>query len=837
MTPRTADPQSRASAACTACRIRRTKCIVDSGQSSCDYCQSKGMECTFQALDDRKRPKSKVYLNSLLENIQILEQRLREAGHEPPQFQQSVAQSQPTQRHQRNFSPRDKESSRNIRSTADRPRFQPVTCPDVELHTSLEQDGVHSSPASVDAVLESIQRSSDVLRPDSAGLDSINSHNSVRQRSASEPHQLTNRKSTIWSLIYGPDRFIYDREKGRIHYFSPSTCYKRYLNSDDHATLKPSHLDKHSYRILAEIPVDLESYIMDLFWNRYNNTLCVIDRQAFQNDQSSGGSTYYSVFLHLVCLAMGFRFADESRPGMQQVMLNDSSSVFQREAKFLLDRELEDPRGLTIIQAMLVLSDLECASGRDDVAGMHIATSCRLAFDFGLNLDCSRFGLSSEETKFRKDLLRSCLIYDQAWALYVERPTNMKISDISRSCLTNRVSCLNDSGLFQRKPTDESTGLNGDLHGHILDSLLELSELSSKIQALAQPRLTFGSIADEDRLIDVAALDAKLKSCQQFHVAQLNLHGPYGRYEDALGVEMEKAHVFRTGASDSGNGGALQHLARSVTMNAAMKIAQGFSAYRQRFGTCETGVFSLQQGGTALLALMSTIKVSKETGKRNSGLHHLYMLMEQLREMSRIYNPADLMCRVVKHEMERLEIDFSDLPTPPNTPIYPVSPSTAASAQQPNAEHHSDSGPATKRRRFSTDPDCVTVTCASLPDSAFNQNPAFSAMRSSPQHGVTEVEAPAQPPASLPQAQPSETVPAADTFEPLDPMPDPILDLNSIQPSSWSLGLSDISALFDFQSHDQIGNDMLLPFVPETHYLPGGTDPTLRMLPDVMQYG
>ncbi|EXJ76461.1 uncharacterized protein A1O5_00969 [Cladophialophora psammophila CBS 110553] len=560
---------------------------------------------------------------------------------------------------------------------------------------------------------------------------------------------------------------------------------------------------------------------------------------------------------------MGFRFADKSRPGMQQVILNDSSSVFQREAKFLLDRELEDPRGLTIIQAMLVLSDLECASGRDDLAGMHIATSCRLAFDFGLNLDCSRFGLSTEETKFRKDLLRSCLIYDQAWALYVERPTNMKISDISRSCLTNRVSCLNDSGVVQRKSRNESTGLNGDLHGHILDALLELSELSSKIQALAQPRLTFGSIADEDRLIDVAALDAKLKTWysmlparltwteenlrdaprlffiihQQFHVAQLNLHGPYGRYEDALGVEMEKAHVFCAGTSDSGNGGALQHLARSITMNAAMKIAQGFSAYRQRFGTCETGVFSLQQGGTALLALMSTIKVSKEAGKRNSGLHHLYMLMEQLREMSQIYSPADLMCRVVKHEMERLEIDFSDLPTPPNTPIYPVSPSTATSARQANAERHSESRPATKRRRLSTGPDCVTVTCASLPDSGLNQNPPFSTMRPSPQHEVTEVEAPAPPTASLPQAQPSGTVPAADTFEPLDPMPDPILDLNSIQPSSWSLGLSDISALFDFQSHDQIGNDMLLPFVPETHYPPGWTDSILKMLPDVMQYG
>ncbi|OAP61730.1 hypothetical protein AYL99_03933 [Fonsecaea erecta] len=855
MTPRTTDPQSRASAACTACRVRRTKCIVDPGHASCDYCQSKGMDCTFQALDDRKRPKSKVYLNSLLENIQNLEQRLRAAGHEPPQFQQRATQVQTAQQPRRNISLRDEEPSRKTDRAIENSRSLPISRLENALHPVLEENGAHGSPASASATLESV--------PEPSILASVRSHNSVRQRSGSEPYQISNRQNTVWNTILGADRFIYDRRKGRIHYFSPSTCYKRYQSSNDQGDLELSHLDKHSYKILAEIPMDLENYLMDLFWSRYNSTLCVIDQQAFCNNRATGSSTYYSGFLHLTCLAMGFRFADKTRRGIQQITLNDTYSVFQREVKFLMERELEDPRGLTLIQAMLVLSDLECACGRDDLAAMHIATSCRLAFDFGLHLDCSRFGLSAAETKFRKNLLRSCLVYDQGWALYMERPTNMKISDISSSCLASRISHIKDAAVSQGKSTNESVPSHEDLHGQILDALLELAGLSSRIQALSQPRLTLEIIADEDRLIDVAALDAKLKSWysmlpprlkwtddnvrdaprlffimhQQFYVAQLNLHGGYGRYEDALGVETGKSHGYGRAEGDSSNVSAVQHLARSITMKAAIKIALAFSTYRKRFGACETSIFSLQQGGTALLALMSTTKVSKEAGSRTAALHHLYMLTEQVREMSEVYSPAEVMCRVAKHEMERLDIDFSDLPTPPHTPVDSMSPPTVNPARRPISQNPSDSDPATKRRRLSGDKDRPRIASAPRQDVATvpNQTTSFSGIRSSDQHSIMNVRAPVLQPLGSPRGQPSGTLPS-DSFGGLDPVPDSILDPNDIQSSSWSVGLSDMSTLFDFPGHDQIGNDMLLPFVPDPHY-PAEDDPDLRNLPGVMQYG
>lgn len=110
---------------------------------------------------------------------------------------------------------------------------------------------------------------------------------------------------------------------------------------------------------------------MGLFWNRYNETFRVIDRKAFYDDMQSGGSTSYSGFLHISCLATGFLFADKKNRAMQHVTLPNKLSVFYREVKYLLDGEIENPQGLTTIQSMLVLSDVECTLGRDDVGGLY----------------------------------------------------------------------------------------------------------------------------------------------------------------------------------------------------------------------------------------------------------------------------------------------------------------------------------------------------------------------------------------------------------------------------------------------------------------------------------
>lgn len=53
-------------------------------ESKCSHCARTGAECIIRADDERKRPTSKAYTNTLTNRIQLLEQMLIERGEDPP---------------------------------------------------------------------------------------------------------------------------------------------------------------------------------------------------------------------------------------------------------------------------------------------------------------------------------------------------------------------------------------------------------------------------------------------------------------------------------------------------------------------------------------------------------------------------------------------------------------------------------------------------------------------------------------------------------------------------------------------------------------------------------
>ena len=58
-------------------------------------------------------------------------------------------------------------------------------------------------------------------------------------------------------------------------------------------------------------------------------------------------------------------------------------STLHREAKYMLDHELERPGGIPSVVALLLLGDLECGVGRDNLGWMYGGMAVRLAFDIG----------------------------------------------------------------------------------------------------------------------------------------------------------------------------------------------------------------------------------------------------------------------------------------------------------------------------------------------------------------------------------------------------------------------------------------------------------------------
>lgn len=162
-----------------------------------------------------------------------------------------------------------------------------------------------------------------------------------------------------------------------------SRCFGPTANSHVYYTESTDQLDSREQyeqirrveHIIRTLTVATHDYLMQNFWTHYNNVLEVIHKESFEADRGSQSPEFYSPFLHVAILAMGFRFADVSRDDMISISLGNRESILHREARCMLDVELDRPGGISSIQALLLLGDLECGVGRDNTGWMYAGKS------------------------------------------------------------------------------------------------------------------------------------------------------------------------------------------------------------------------------------------------------------------------------------------------------------------------------------------------------------------------------------------------------------------------------------------------------------------------------
>lgn len=225
---------------------------------------------------------------------------------------------------------------------------------------------------------------------------------------------------------------------------------------------------------------------MNLYWSSFNRVLPVINRKAYEDDFNSRSMGYYSSLLHLCQLAMGFRFSDKSRHDMKAIARGAFESIFHQEAKYMIDTEIEQPRGLPTISALLLMGDLECGVGRDNVGWMMHAMAIRIALDLRLNLAPSHYETQpNQEAWLGRQTLRACTVYDCYWALFGQRPTTIKVAEIEVDLCTPSQDGANafDSGTGEALPT-----------GRVYEALLELMSIAGRIysdpETLRTPRIS-----------------------------------------------------------------------------------------------------------------------------------------------------------------------------------------------------------------------------------------------------------------------------------------------------------------------------------------------------------
>jgi hypothetical protein len=177
----------------------------------------------------------------------------------------------------------------------------------------------------------------------------------------------------------------FDQLSGRLRYFGPTTnchIHSDLANPMD-ALAESSEQSRRAEKIIRSLPLETYDYLMDLFWQCYNPVIHVLHQESFNEDKDAGRTQFYSGFLHICVLAMGFRFADKTRSDVQKIALPKMESMLHREAKYMLDQELERPGGIPSVIALLLLGDLECGVGRDNLGWLYAGLAVRLAFDIG----------------------------------------------------------------------------------------------------------------------------------------------------------------------------------------------------------------------------------------------------------------------------------------------------------------------------------------------------------------------------------------------------------------------------------------------------------------------
>lgn len=294
------------------------------------------------------------------------------------------------------------------------------------------------------------------------------------------------KEDIVQRLLSTKGNLSFDQLSGRLRFFGPTANSHVYAEAADSVdSREPPEQVRRSERIIRSLTSATHDYLMNCFWEYYNAIIYVIDREAFEASRDAQNPKFYTSFLHITILATGYRFADRSREDIKKISLGNRESTLQREAKYMLDIELERPGGIPSVQALLLLGDLECGVGRDNTGWMYSGMANRLAFDIGLHLDYRSTDMNEKEVNIRHMVMKAAIVIDKYWALFLGRPTSIKSQDIGMDLLTKRFSM---SISFPGEDTGAG-GAGGNRNSRpakmsneeIYEYLFELMELAGKI--------------------------------------------------------------------------------------------------------------------------------------------------------------------------------------------------------------------------------------------------------------------------------------------------------------------------------------------------------------------
>ena len=437
---------------------------------------------------------------------------------------------------------------------------------------------------------------------------------------------------------------------------------------------------------------------MSCFWDHYNPAHQVVDQRAFEADRKSPTPISYSPFLHMTMLAAGYRSADRDGEAVKRLTLGNWESTLHREAKSMVDSELERPEGATTIQALLILADLEFGAGRDTAGWVYAGVANRLAFAMGLHVESPKGDMTESERSVRCRAMTACVIFDRHWSLLLGRPTSIKNQDLATTVLTKVVRPVS-SVVPAVTPPESAKTASQVLDESAHDQLAGLMDLASKIADSQNTAFNTAAIfatteAENKAYLYAVTLDQHLQSWyrrlpehltwtpaniktapisffmlhQQYHACMILVYRPWAKYgpftAEGLNSRYQQTSVAenRPSSSNSIFGYSLTSstspavesdgrvsLSRRMCTQHAVRVARIFWHHRQRgFDGTKMGLLGIQHAGASALALMASLAHQSADLDQRSKLSYLHVLSTAIFDMSRIYQPAARMYHLFK---------------------------------------------------------------------------------------------------------------------------------------------------------------------------------------------
>lgn len=644
-------------------------------------CRRSATECVIKLDDERRRPISRAYMAALAERVTMLESMLEEKGAEVPPVQYPA------------------------QTTRGRPAMS-------ASYGHLPSKGEQPSPPS----------GQDVHHVSSSYASSTSNATGVHDERSSPIGILADDKKEglVSKLLSTRGHLSLDQLSGRHRFYGGTANFHIHsqLGDGDDANSHEATLQaRRAEDCIRSLAAETHDYLMDLFWQHYNSVLHVVHQEAFDEDRRDQRTRYYSGFLHVCILAMGFRFSDKSRADMQHIALPNRENLLHREAKLMLDLELQRPGGLPSIAALLILADYEAGVGRDNVGWMYAGMAMRLCYDLGLHLDGRNAGLSQREMDVRRVALLACVIYDRYWSLFLGRPLTMKSRDLEVYSLTNQ---------FERLGSCMPAGNAQSLDGRIYEALFALMEIAGNIveQAEYWQHNNQAHIPEQSAYFKMAALDSELHNWvsrlspdlryteenkqnaplsfymlhQQYHATLILLHRPFARYDDATNPDqVEEEEEEDSNALDR----QLSQASRSICTKSAVAMARIFWYHRQRFDGKLMSCAAMQHAGSAATALVAALAYMPDAAERKNYCQYLEILHAALQDMAHAYQPAERMAALVKAVM----LEIKGVSTSPA--------STPTAARRGSIDIEADRGTA-KRQQTSRGKNCNSMAPPSI---------------------------------------------------------------------------------------------------------------------------